>query len=85
MLCLILRTHAINSPIPGVVNHVLTIPGIRYDETLDSVITNINQFRGPEAQIVNLYNPLGQEIARTLWKQIVFHENLVLYLDQPNQ
>lgn len=51
-----------------------------YGSTIESIIDKINQSRSTEIQICKLYNPLGQEIPKALWK-IQIKENMTLHLD----
>lgn len=79
MLCVTLKTHKKDTIIPG---QILNIPGIKYGDTLESVINNLNQFRAPTNQITTIYNPLGQIIPKQYWT-FKIKENMVFFLDQP--
>lgn len=83
MLTITLRTHKLQKPPAGFNKQALTIPYIKFGETLKTVIDNLNQYRGPEAQINRIYNSLGQEIPQTSWSMKI-KENMTFYIDGPS-
>jgi hypothetical protein len=82
MTTVTLRTHQSQKMPPGFNHQMMQIPYVRYDDTLKTVIDNLNQYRSPEAQIMHLYNPLGQEILPHLWG-FKIKEKMTFYIDQP--
>jgi len=82
MLTITLKTHKTQNPPPGFNRQLLQIPYIRYGDTLKNVIDNLNQYRTPEAQIMHIYNPMGQEILPSLWGMKI-KENMTFYIDCP--
>ena len=58
----------------------IQVPYVKYGTSIKSVIDNLNQFRGPDSQIVKLYNQFGQIIPNNLW-DIQIKENITFYTD----
>lgn len=82
MLTITLKTHKNKNLPPGFNKQTLSIPYVKFGDTLQSVIMNLNQYRGPDTQITKIYNPLGQEIPQSLWN-IKIKENMTFYIDVP--
>lgn len=61
----------------------IQVPYVKYGTSIKTMIDNLNQFRGPDSQIVKLYNQFGQTIPNNLWN-IQIKENIVFYTDMEN-
>lgn len=61
----------------------LNISTVKFGATIQNVLDNLNQYRGPSSQISKLYNPLGREIPANLWEKIQIKESIAFYVDQP--
>jgi hypothetical protein len=83
MLSVTLKTHGDVFPHSGFNQQILQIPNIVYGSTINTMINNLNQYRGPDSQIAHLYNPIGQEIQQQFWN-IQIKENMTFYVDRPN-
>ena len=78
MLTITLKTHQNKNP-PGFNRQSLSVPS-KFGDSVKSVIDNLNQYRSPDAQILKIYNSLGQEIPESLWG-FKIKENLTFYID----
>lgn len=76
MLSVTLKRH--NQQLP-----TYNLPAIVYGTSIQMVMDNFNRYRGPDAQIGQLYNFYGQEIPHTMWK-LPIQENMVFFIDQPS-
>ena len=74
---LTLITHT--DDIAGFQNKKMTIT-TRYNQSLEDIIFNINQYRGPKNQITKLFNSLGNELTSNAMK-LKIKENTTLYID----
>ena len=83
MLSVTLKTHKKIFPNSGFNKQSMDLSSIKYGSTIQSVMDNLNQFRGPDTQILKLFNQFGQEIPNQLWKMPI-KENMIFYIDQPN-
>lgn len=80
MLSITLLTHKKVFPNSPFNKQSLTVSGVDYSSTLQTVMDNLNQSRNSESQINKLYNQYGQEIPNRLWK-IQIKENMTFYID----
>lgn len=78
MISLTLKTHKKNNP-PGFSSGHLLLT-LKFGDTLQSVLNNLNQYRGPDSQITNIYNILGKEIPEKYWGMSI-KENCTFYID----
>jgi hypothetical protein len=75
-----------NQPLPSGFNKTtlsLVVPYVKYSESLETVINNLNQYRDPDSQITKIYNQYGKELNRAGWKvnlleSATFYVNLAI-------
>lgn len=79
-LIVTLKTHKLKHNYVGFTKQNLVIQQVRYGSTLKSVIDNLNQYRGPDSQINNLYNQFGQLIPKEVWS-MKLKEPMSFYVD----
>jgi hypothetical protein len=79
MLSVTLKSH---NKVINYNQRTLQLNNVKYGATLRSVMDTVNQYRTPDAQFTNLYNPFGREIPPNLWKLKIL-ENMSLYVDRP--
>jgi hypothetical protein len=77
---LTLKTFAKN--IPGFQNGKLTI-NVYYNESIQSAINKLNEYRTPSNKIINLYNSNFELLPKVAW-QLKLKENTTLYIDNPS-
>jgi hypothetical protein len=82
-IAITLKSHP-NQPLPPGFNSKtlsLELAPAKYGDDLERHIINLNKYR-PEP-IKHLYNPLGQELDVSLWRDFKLDYDIILYVNTP--